>query len=256
MRIPKCCAVKRFCNSHSEVLKCAIGTTPMGFEPTRAEPKGLAGLRLNHSATVSDDNIGTDEPASTEFVLRRRDSCEKAVGSLATRCCGAAAVTTQARCPSTVPSGRFSLLCFQPEALLASLAARTSRVTRRCPCGLGTWRGRAINAACAASRNWFTIHQSSPRLGNSAALLGPAVLVCRWLVFRSEKAQQPNGFAKPGRDCRGREVFDPSREKCFRAALIRWRYRSHGVCLPAGVVASLSSGGLSFCARRVLDRVT
>ena len=27
--------------------------TPMGFEPTRAEHIGLAGRRLNHSATVS-----------------------------------------------------------------------------------------------------------------------------------------------------------------------------------------------------------
>ena len=28
-------------------------TTPVGFEPTRAEPTGLAGRRLNHSAKVS-----------------------------------------------------------------------------------------------------------------------------------------------------------------------------------------------------------
>ena len=28
-------------------------TTPMGFEPTRAEPIGLAVQRLNHSATAS-----------------------------------------------------------------------------------------------------------------------------------------------------------------------------------------------------------
>ena len=27
--------------------------TPVGFEPTRAEPTGLAGRRLNHSAKVS-----------------------------------------------------------------------------------------------------------------------------------------------------------------------------------------------------------
>ena len=28
-------------------------TTPAGFEPARAEPNGLAGRRLNHSAKVS-----------------------------------------------------------------------------------------------------------------------------------------------------------------------------------------------------------
>ena len=28
-------------------------TTPEGFEPSRAEPTGLAGRRLNHSAKVS-----------------------------------------------------------------------------------------------------------------------------------------------------------------------------------------------------------
>ena len=32
-------------------------STPMGFEPTRAEPIGLAVQRLNHSATASSDNI-------------------------------------------------------------------------------------------------------------------------------------------------------------------------------------------------------
>ena len=30
-----------------------IVSTPMGFEPTRAEPIGLAVQRLNHSATAS-----------------------------------------------------------------------------------------------------------------------------------------------------------------------------------------------------------
>ena len=30
-------------------------TTPVGFEPTRAKPNGLAGRRLNHSAKVSLD---------------------------------------------------------------------------------------------------------------------------------------------------------------------------------------------------------
>ena len=31
----------------------SANTTPVGFEPTRAEPTGLAGRRLNHSAKVS-----------------------------------------------------------------------------------------------------------------------------------------------------------------------------------------------------------
>ena len=116
----------------------------------------------------------------------------KTVGSLATRCCGAATVTTQARCPSTAPRGRFSLLCCQPEALLASLAARTSRATKRCPYGLGTWRGRTINVACAASRNWFAIHQPSPHSGYSAKLLTPADTICRHVATPIRKAPRSN----------------------------------------------------------------
>ena len=34
--------------------------TPAGFEPARAEPNGLAGHRLNHSAKVSSDRSKTD----------------------------------------------------------------------------------------------------------------------------------------------------------------------------------------------------
>ena len=37
----------------SPVDVLAAKTTPVGFEPTRAEPTGLAGRRLNHSAKVS-----------------------------------------------------------------------------------------------------------------------------------------------------------------------------------------------------------
>ena len=33
----------------------------MGFEPTRAEHIGLAVQRLNHSATVSTENIGKND---------------------------------------------------------------------------------------------------------------------------------------------------------------------------------------------------
>ena len=91
-----------------------------------------------------------------------------------TRCCGAVTVVTQARCPSTVLTGRFSLLCFQPEALLDSLAARTSLATERHPCGMGTWRGRSINVLSATSRNWFMIHQPSPHMGDRHARPHPA----------------------------------------------------------------------------------
>ena len=36
-----------------KLTKYKFKTTPVGFEPTRAEPTGLAGRRLNHSAKVS-----------------------------------------------------------------------------------------------------------------------------------------------------------------------------------------------------------
>ena len=36
-------------------------TTPVGFEPTRAKPNGLAGRRLNHSAKVSHFEITSHE---------------------------------------------------------------------------------------------------------------------------------------------------------------------------------------------------
>ena len=39
--------------AHFLVTDSLPKTTPMGFEPTRAEHNGLAGRRLNHSATVS-----------------------------------------------------------------------------------------------------------------------------------------------------------------------------------------------------------
>ena len=38
-------------------IKCP---TPVGFEPTRGDPIGLAGRRLNHSAKVSLDEICID----------------------------------------------------------------------------------------------------------------------------------------------------------------------------------------------------
>ena len=40
-------------------LDFAKTSTPVGFEPTRAEPTGLAGRRLNHSAKVSTCTVST-----------------------------------------------------------------------------------------------------------------------------------------------------------------------------------------------------
>eukprot|EP00398_MALV-I-01_sp_L67-1_P000040 gene40-457_t len=76
---------------------------------------------------------------------------------------------TQARCPSTVFTDHFSLLCFQPEALRDSLAARTFRLTLEHPCGMETWRGRTINTICIASRHWCIVHQLSPHLCDRVA---------------------------------------------------------------------------------------
>ena len=50
-------------------------TTPMGFEPTRAEPNGLAGRRLNLSATVSSTG---GNPNSIV-----RDDCQRLSGNSA-----------------------------------------------------------------------------------------------------------------------------------------------------------------------------
>ena len=42
-------------SAHTTTNADLFKTTPVGFEPTRAEPIGLAGRRLNHSAKVSSD---------------------------------------------------------------------------------------------------------------------------------------------------------------------------------------------------------
>ena len=99
---------------------------------------------------------------------------KKAVGSLMICCCGAAMFVTQARYPSTDFTDHFSLLCFQPEALRDSIAARTFLLTLECPCGMGTWRGHTINVLSTASRNWILIHQPSSHLGNRHARPHPA----------------------------------------------------------------------------------
>ena len=44
--------------------------TPVGFEPTRAKPNGLAGRRLNHSAKVS--NAGGELVYNFSLILIRQ----------------------------------------------------------------------------------------------------------------------------------------------------------------------------------------
>ena len=55
-------AAREFAKSRATALHGSWGlleenakTTPVGFEPTRGDPIGLAGRRLNHSAKVSSD---------------------------------------------------------------------------------------------------------------------------------------------------------------------------------------------------------
>ena len=55
--------------------------------------------------------------------------------------------TTQAHYPTTEDTAGFCLLCCQPEPVPLSLSTRTSQLTLRCPCGVPTWSGQAINVA-------------------------------------------------------------------------------------------------------------
>ena len=48
------------------LLGCKMAT-PVGFEPTRAEPTHLAGERLNHSAKASRNEIHTQKVAKGGF---------------------------------------------------------------------------------------------------------------------------------------------------------------------------------------------
>ena len=60
--------------------------------------------------------------------------------------------TTQAHYPTTEDTVGFCLLCCQPEPVPLSLSTRTSQLTPRCPCGVPTWSGQAINVA---RRTWW-----------------------------------------------------------------------------------------------------
>ena len=88
-----------------------------------------------------------------------------------------ALVCTQACYPATVNAGRFSLLCFQPEAMLVSVAARTCQLPSAHPCRAPTWQGHAINMLrrpCAVRRQstnlapaWVTGERNIPRLSSN-----------------------------------------------------------------------------------------
>ena len=49
---------KKTKNAHKLNFEHDVKATPVGFEPTRGDPIGLAGRRLNRSAKVSYDSIG------------------------------------------------------------------------------------------------------------------------------------------------------------------------------------------------------
>ena len=56
-------------------------TTPVGFEPTRGDPIGLAGRLLNHSAKVSSGDMIVEDVipymlARCEVKCRRRWYCQ------------------------------------------------------------------------------------------------------------------------------------------------------------------------------------
>ena len=59
------------------------------------------------------------------------------------RCMGSAAQRSlhsiQAHFPTTASSAQFCLLCYQPEPVPRSLAARLSQLTSRDPCRLQAW---------------------------------------------------------------------------------------------------------------------
>ena len=46
-----------------------LKATPTGFEPVRAEPNGLAGRRLNHSAKVSISHLISTHLISSHLML-------------------------------------------------------------------------------------------------------------------------------------------------------------------------------------------
>ena len=65
-------------------------TTPVGFEPTRGDPIGLAGRRLDHSAKVSSaeiDQLTSHVPRSHELHFPGRDRHIFILGQHAFLCC-------------------------------------------------------------------------------------------------------------------------------------------------------------------------
>ncbi len=61
----------------TKVSRTAGNSTPVGFEPTRGDPIGLAGRRLNHSAKVSSaDRTHRKHNASNTLLFSIRIFCE------------------------------------------------------------------------------------------------------------------------------------------------------------------------------------
>ena len=86
---------------------------------------------------------------------------------------------TQACFPATAHTGRFSLLCCQPEALFVSVAARTPLFTGRYPCGVHARPGHTISALSQDIHRRTAVHQPSSRLGDRRTLTHPAAYVIK-----------------------------------------------------------------------------
>ena len=163
----------------------------MGFEPTRGDPIGLAGRRLNRSAKVScahearkramriaPVNVAAEARACDSLRPFRKAQSEHSksydapphaahrqalraggMQNLSYNLCAPWASASaakswlrrmgsagqrslhsiQAHFPTTASSAQFCLLCYQPEPVPRSLAARLSQLTSRDPCRLQAW---------------------------------------------------------------------------------------------------------------------
>ena len=56
---------------HARAVRVVTASTPVGFEPTRGDPIGLAGRRLNRSAKVSLVLILTPHQSGDSRALRK-----------------------------------------------------------------------------------------------------------------------------------------------------------------------------------------
>ena len=135
--------------------------------------------------------------------------------------------STQARGPATAHAERFSLLCFQPEALLVSTAARTPVPTPRRPCRARARPGRAISAAC---RTW-TRQQRFANLtparvteGRDASRLGLRAAWCAGSGIRQLRKTH-GGARRAGRSSSMRFPGQPIEKKaaCVRTAQLSFQ---------------------------------